>query len=255
MISLCWLLREAAPFTHNHTDLPNSPSPTLEAAWGNPSATKAPQRLWMGPFSRLPFQGRGWMSISCRRICIYSKCLPPLAHSLTPGGTFQSKCLLTNVCNAASRPLGYSNELERRQNHSWWVMSRQAGARNSKAFWVWVSPEPLCSHILQGDGHLLLLHDRQNLSDFYLLLGKPLMMDSDNFLFCTESTGSTLLLLWWCESGRDVLLSSFLESLKDVVLGERRACSGPSVTTTSNLAATCLQPSWLPSRLRAEATR
>lgn len=59
-------------------------------------------------------------------------------------------------------------------------------------------------------------------------------MTSDNFLLCTESSGSALLLLWQCERGRDVLLSSFLESSKDTVLGERRSCFGLSKTTASN---------------------
>lgn len=44
-------------------------------------------------------------------------------HPLHTVPHLKSKCLLTNMCNAASRPLGYSNELEGRQNHSWWVMS------------------------------------------------------------------------------------------------------------------------------------
>lgn len=120
---------------------------------------------------------------------------------------------------------------------------------------TWISPEALCSHVLQGNGRLLLQSDRQNSRDFYLLLGKPLIMTSDNFLLCTESASSTLLLLWWCERSRDILLCPLLESLKDMVLEETHGCSALSKMTNSNLAAACLQPSWLSSQLRAEATK
>lgn len=80
-------------------------------------------------------------------------------------------------------------------------------------------------------------------------------MTSDNFPLCTESAGSTLLLLWQCESGRDVLLCPFLGSLKDVVLGEWHGCPGLGKVIKISLAAACLQLSWLPSQLKAEVTR
>lgn len=178
-----------------------------------------------------------------------------LTHGPTPEGRFQPEWLLTNPCSAACRPLGYSHELEQGQSHSGGLMSagdnsEQATPNTNLGF-----SRTLPYHIRQGNGHLLLLHERQNTSDIDLLLIRLLKISSDNFLLCTESAGSSLLLLWQCESGRDVLLCPSPESLKDVVLGEWHGCPGLSKMIKSSLAATCLQLSWLPSQLKAEATR
>lgn len=183
------LLREATPLSLIHTGLHNSRSPMLEAPRDNPSATmgiQCIQCLRTGLFPCLSaYRGR-WMSINC-------KCLPPLTHRPTPEGTFQPKWLLTNPCSAACRPLGYSNELERRQSHSGWVLS--AGDKSEQAT---PNTNPglsrtLLYHIRQGNWLLLLQPDRQNTSGFDLFLVRPLKTTSDDFLLCTESSGSTLL--------------------------------------------------------------
>lgn len=149
--------------------------------------------------------------------------------------------------------LGSGNELEQRQSHSGGAggNSEQATPNTNLSF-----SRTLLYHIQQGNGHLLLLHDRQTTSDFDLVLIRLLKMTpyNNNFLLYRGSAGSTLLLLWQCGNGRDVLLCPFLESMKDVVLGGWHGCPGLSKMIKSSLAATCLQLSWLPSQLKAEAT-
>lgn len=208
-----------------------------------------------GPFSCLSFHRRRWTSISCRKICIYCKCMPPLTHTVSHlkayfGQTFS----LTRAMQLVDHWAIAMSQREGRITLGGLGLLETSLGKNLQIL-IWISPEPLCSHIPQGNGLFYCLHDRQNLSDFDLLLGKPLIMTSDSFLLCTENAGSTLLLLWWCESGRDVLLCPFLETLKDMVPGEQPSYFGLSKMTDNDLAATCLQPSWLASQLRAEVTR
>lgn len=94
-----------------------------------------------------------------------------LTHSPTPEGISQSKWLLTNPCSAACRPLGYSNELERGQRHSGGVTSAGDNSEQETPNTNLDFSRTLPYHIRQGNnGHLLLLHGRQNTSDFDLLL-------------------------------------------------------------------------------------
>lgn len=107
-----------------------------------------------------------------------------LTHGPTPKGTFQAKWFLINACSAAWWPLGYSNELERRQSRSGGIMSagdnsEQAAPNTNLGF----SRTFLC-YIRQGNGHFLLLHDRQNTRHFDLLLIRLLKM-THIFLLCT----------------------------------------------------------------------
>lgn len=86
------------------------------------------------------------------------------------------------TCNAANRPLGYSNELVRSRIFLGELCLLEKSPSKKIQILTWISPEPLGINIPQVNGYLLLLYDRQNLSELDLLLGKPLVMNSDNLV-------------------------------------------------------------------------
>lgn len=121
--------------------------------WRLRGAILLPHRLRVGPFSGLSFHRRRWMSISCRKICIYCKCMPPLTHTLSHlkayfGQTFS----LTRAMQLVDHWAIAMSQREGRITLGELGLPETSLGKNLQIL-IWISPEPLCSHIPQGNGH------------------------------------------------------------------------------------------------------